>query len=211
MKYGAVCSPGTAANPSNYYVQADLLYRMRATTARVSMFFESPESRRYDNQGLDTLRGAGLTEMIIQSSETADAGPADRELSLCQGYIDAHPETLFVFELGNEPNQTGEDAATARSRRLTTIRDVKPKYAVRDDGSPGATCCGPSTCPARTTTGRTIHPTLAQVPDLLEERSVPLLGTAATLSVGGPHPVGHSRFDGARVLPHVPMSRLRWA
>jgi hypothetical protein len=136
MKYGAVCSPGTATNPSNYYVQADLLYRMHATTARVSMFFESPESRRYDNQGLDTLRGAGLTEMIIQSSETADAGLADRELSLCQDYIDAHPETLFVFELGNEPNQTTDDAATARSKRLTTIRDVKPKYAVRPDGSP---------------------------------------------------------------------------
>jgi len=56
-----------------------------------------------------------------------------------------------------------------------------------------------------------IHPTLAQVPDPLEERPVPLLGTTATLSVGGPHPAGHIRFDGDRVLPHVPMSRLLWA
>lgn len=56
-----------------------------------------------------------------------------------------------------------------------------------------------------------IHHTLAQVPDVLEERSVPLLGTTATLSVGGPHPAGHRRFDGDRVLPHVPMSRLLWA
>lgn len=65
MKYGAVCSPGTSANPSNYDVQADLLYWIGATTARVSMFFQTPESRRYDNQGLDALWGAGLIEMII--------------------------------------------------------------------------------------------------------------------------------------------------
>jgi hypothetical protein len=56
-----------------------------------------------------------------------------------------------------------------------------------------------------------IRPTLAQVPDLLEERAVPLLGTTATLRVGGAHPVGRIRFDGDRVLPHVPMSRLLWA
>jgi len=56
-----------------------------------------------------------------------------------------------------------------------------------------------------------IRPTLAQVPDLLEERAVPLLGTTATLSVGGAHPAGRIRFDRDRILPHVPMSRLLWA
>lgn len=139
MKYGAVCSPGSLTNPSlrsNFYVQADLLYRMRATTARISMFHETPGSRRYTDEGLNTLLGAGLTEMIINSSPTADEDLASLELQLCVNYIDAHPNTLFVFELGNEPDISGESAFTARYHRLTTIKNVKPTYAFRNDGTP---------------------------------------------------------------------------
>lgn len=52
---------------------------------------------------------------------------------------------------------------------------------------------------------------LAQVPDLREERDVPLHGVTARLSVGGADPpAGYRRFHGDRTLPHVPLSRLRW-
>ena len=55
-----------------------------------------------------------------------------------------------------------------------------------------------------------IHSILAQVPDLLEERIVPLHDTIARLFIGGPHPREHMIFHGDRILPHVPMSRVHW-
>ena len=55
-----------------------------------------------------------------------------------------------------------------------------------------------------------IHNILAQVPDLLEERIIPLHGTTARLFIGGPNPRGRIIFHGDRILPHVPMSRVLW-
>jgi hypothetical protein len=129
MKYGAVCSPGFTTNPSNVYVQADLLYRMRATTARISMYFDSPYTRRYSDQDLDILRGAGLTEMIIQSSETPDPDLAYNQLEWVRPYIQLHREILFIFELGNEPDVNGDEAGNpglAHWRRLTYLKDKRP-------------------------------------------------------------------------------------
>lgn len=52
---------------------------------------------------------------------------------------------------------------------------------------------------------------LAQVPDLREERDIPLHGVTARLGVGGADsPAGSRRFHGDRTLSYVPLSRLRW-
>lgn len=103
---------------------------------------------------------------------------------------------LVFAGVTHEPPGTKPPAGTG----LTLVLRVMPvdwerqeRLIVRQERAPG------------------IRPTLAQVPDLLEERAVPLLGTTATLRVGGAHPVGRIRFDGDRVLPHVPMSQLLWA
>lgn len=129
MKYGAVCSPGDISNPSNVGVQADLLYRMKATTARISMYFQSPNARRYSDSDLETLRGAGLTEMIIQSSETPTPDMAYNQLEWVRPYIQAHRDILFIFELGNEPDVSGDEQGNpglAHWRRLTYLRDKRP-------------------------------------------------------------------------------------
>src|SRR5919199_5945687 len=127
MKYGAVCTPGLRADPSDVGRQADLLRRLKATTARISMYFDSPGfARRYTDGDLDRLRAAGLSEMIIQSSENPTPDQAFDQLEAVRGYIRQHPDILFVFELGNEPDIFGDEVgqpALARARRLTYLRD----------------------------------------------------------------------------------------
>jgi len=122
MKWGAVCSPA-----GDFNRKVDILRRMRPATVRVSMFWNSPNARQFSNGQLDQLLSTGLTEMIIQSSEYADANLAYNQLNMLLPYIDAHPNILFVWELGNEPDYY--DAPTnpgfARYKRLTTIRDNK--------------------------------------------------------------------------------------
>ncbi len=51
---------------------------------------------------------------------------------------------------------------------------------------------------------------LAQVPDLREERDLPLHGVTARLSVGGPHWESVRIVRGERIARHAPLSRLRW-
>lgn len=93
------------------------------------MFYANASTRQFQDWQLDQLLGTGLAEMIIQSGEAADAPTADAQLQQVIGYIRAHPSTLFVFELGNEPDLYDQPIAQARVKRLTTIRDIKPKYA----------------------------------------------------------------------------------
>ena len=119
MKWGAVCSP-----PGDFNRKVNILRRMRPQTVRVSMFWGSPGTRRFSNTQLDQLRGTGLNEMIIQSSEDPDPNLAYNELQTLLPYIDAHPNTLFVFKLGNEPDWH-TDPWLARWKRLATIRDNK--------------------------------------------------------------------------------------
>jgi hypothetical protein len=60
--------------------------------------------------------------MIIQSAEDPDSPQVSRELDMVLPYIDAHPGTLFIFEIGNEPDWH-TDPWTARWKRLTALRD----------------------------------------------------------------------------------------
>ncbi len=141
MKYG-----GVASQPSYLSNNVDLLRRMHAQTVRVSMFLNNAETKRYDFTALDQLRDVGLTEMIIQSAETADAAKVGREIPQFIGYVDANPNLLFIYELGNEPDFYGEDPLVARSKRLTALRDVRPNYRrpnllwavneIKSDGDP---------------------------------------------------------------------------
>ncbi|MFC5942084.1 hypothetical protein [Micromonospora harpali] len=127
MKWGAVVSPGDASNNIDFSRKVDILRRMRPQTARISMFWGDPYNRRFSDAQLDSLRGTGLTEMIIQSSEDPDPNLARHQLSLMLPYIDAHPNTLFVWELGNEPDwHQPTNPWLARWNRLATIRDNKP-------------------------------------------------------------------------------------
>jgi hypothetical protein len=122
MKWGAVCSPS-----GDFNRKVDILRRMRPATVRVSMFWNSPNARRFSNAQLDQLLGTGLTEMIIQSSEYADANLAYNQLNTLLPYIDAHPNILFIWELGNEPDyyDSSTNPGLCRYKRLTTIRDNK--------------------------------------------------------------------------------------
>ncbi|MEV4490273.1 twin-arginine translocation signal domain-containing protein [Micromonospora coxensis] len=127
MKWGAVVSPGDATNNIDFNRKVDILRRMRPQTARISMFWGDPWNRRFSDAQLEALRGTGLTEMIIQSSEDPDPNLARHQLNLMLPYIDAHPNTLFVWELGNEPDwHLPNDPWLARWKRLATIRDNKP-------------------------------------------------------------------------------------
>ncbi|MBO4204896.1 hypothetical protein [Micromonospora echinofusca] len=117
MKWGAVCSP-----PGDWATKVDRLRRMRPQTVRVSMFWGDPYNRRFADWQLDQLLGTGLNEMIIQSSEDPDSGLVSRQLDQVLPYIDAHPNILFVFEIGNEPDYH-TDPYTARWKRLTALRD----------------------------------------------------------------------------------------
>jgi hypothetical protein len=117
MKWGAVCSP-----PGDFNRKVDVLRRMRPQTVRVSMFWGDPYNRQFSNAQLDALLGTGLNEMIIQSSEDPDSGLVSRQLDQVLPYVDAHPNTLFVFEIGNEPDYH-TDPYTARWKRLTALRD----------------------------------------------------------------------------------------
>lgn len=119
LKWGAVCSP-----PGDFNRKVNLLRRMRPQTVRVSMYWGDPNNRRFSDWHLDQLLGTGLNEMIIQSSENPDPGLAYRQLQAVLPYIDRHPNILFVFELGNEPDWH-TDPWTARWLRLATIRDNK--------------------------------------------------------------------------------------
>ncbi|HEY0640230.1 MAG TPA: hypothetical protein VGD67_21585, partial [Pseudonocardiaceae bacterium] len=124
MKWGAVCSP-----PGDFNRKVDILRRMRPATVRVSMFWNSPNARQFSNAQLDALLSTGLTEMIFQSSEYADANLAYNQLNMLLPYIDAHPNILFIWELGNEPDyyDSPTNPAWCRYKRLTTIRDNKPR------------------------------------------------------------------------------------
>ena len=126
---GAVKYGGVASQPADLDENVDLLRRMGATTARVSLFWGNAQTRRYDDAQLDRLLGAGLTELILQSGETADAAQAAHQLGQLIGYIDAHPRTQFVFELGNEPDLAEGDLHAARVKRLTTLREVRPRFS----------------------------------------------------------------------------------
>lgn len=137
MKIGAVCSPGLRSNPSNVARQVNLLDRMRARTARISMYFDptydanGQANRRYGDYELDlilnVLRTHGPPEMIFQTTEMADAVQAWYQLEKLLPYIDGRPDVLFVFELGNEPDIHGETPSDARYRRLSTIKHNKPR------------------------------------------------------------------------------------
>ena len=127
MKYGAVCSPPLPAGWT-FSDKVNILQRIVPQTVRVAMFYGNASTRQFSDSQLDLLLVTGLTEMIIQSSETADETAAQSELNQFIGYVGAHPSTLFGYELGNEPDQH-ESATTARYERLTTIRDIKPQYA----------------------------------------------------------------------------------
>ncbi|GHJ13052.1 MULTISPECIES: twin-arginine translocation signal domain-containing protein [unclassified Micromonospora] len=127
MKWGAVVSPGSATNNIDFARKVDLLRRMRPQTARISMFWGDPNRRQFSDGQLDELRGTGLTEMIIQSSEDPDPALARRQLDQLLPYVDAHPNTLFVWEIGNEPDwHQPNNPWLARWNRLATIRDNKP-------------------------------------------------------------------------------------
>jgi hypothetical protein len=117
MKWGAVVSP-----PGDWNRKVDILRRMRPQTVRVSMFWGDPYNRRFADWQLDQLLGTGITEMIIQSSEDPDSGLVSRQLDQVLPYITAHPNILFVFEIGNEPDWH-TDPYTARWKRLTAMRD----------------------------------------------------------------------------------------
>jgi hypothetical protein len=124
MKWGAVISP---ANDIPFSRKVDILRRIRPQTARVSMFWGDPDNRQFTDDQLDQLLGTGLTEVIIQSSEDPDPSLAARQLNQLLPYIDAHPGTLFVWELGNEPDWHQPDNPwLARWNRLAAIRDNKP-------------------------------------------------------------------------------------
>lgn len=125
MKYGAVCSP-----VGDWGTKVNILGLMGPQTVRVSMFYANASTRQFADWQLDQLLNTGLSELIIQSGETADAATAQAQLNQFIGYVDTHPNTLFVYELGNEPDQN-DSATSARYKRLTTIRDVKPQYATR--------------------------------------------------------------------------------
>lgn len=119
LKWGAVCSP-----PGDFNAKVALLRRMRPQTVRVSTFWGTPGARRFSDWHLDQLLGTGLNEMILQSSEDPDAGLAAAELDSLLGYVDAHPSTFFVFELGNEPDHH-TDAGSARARRLDAVGHLR--------------------------------------------------------------------------------------
>lgn len=128
MKYG-----GVASEPAQMDRYVELLGAMGASTVRVSMFLGRAFNRRFDNAALDRLLDTGLTEMIIQSSEAPDVARSEHELAetgLIQ-YVGDHPHTLFIYELGNEPDKQPEymsDPQTARTRILTILRDVRPHF-----------------------------------------------------------------------------------
>ena len=90
---GAVRYGGVASQPADLDENVELLRRMGATTARVSLFWGNAQTRRYDDAQLDRLLGAGLRELILQSGETADAAQAAHQLGQLLGYLDAHPRT----------------------------------------------------------------------------------------------------------------------
>lgn len=76
----------------------------------------------------DQLIATGLTEVILQSSEGADAETARTQLQQLFPVIDAHPDVLFVWELGNEPDyfDSSTDPGWCRYKRLSAIRDNRP-------------------------------------------------------------------------------------
>ncbi len=117
IKYGAVCSPF-----GDFNRKIDILRRIRPQTVRVSMYHGGAVDPKFSFGDLDRLLSTGVTEMIIQSSEDPDSGKATDELNKVMPYIQSHPGTLFVFELGNEPDWH-TDPGTARYKRLTAMRD----------------------------------------------------------------------------------------
>lgn len=124
MKWGAVVSP---AETIPFDRKVNILRAMRPQTARISMFWGDPNNRQFSNAQLDQLLGTGLTEMIIQSSEDPDPALAAQQLNQMLPYIDAHPNILFVFELGNEPDwHQPNNPGLARWNRLATIQRNKP-------------------------------------------------------------------------------------
>lgn len=126
MKWGAVLSPADVAGV-DFARKIAILNRIRPQTVRVSMFWGDPNNRRFTDGQLDAVLGTGVTEVILQSSEDPDAGLAAQQLDSLLPYVDAHPGTLFVWELGNEPDWHQPDNPwLARWKRLTTIRDNKP-------------------------------------------------------------------------------------
>ncbi len=123
MKWGAVVSPSADVPFSQ---KVDILRRIRPQTARLSMFWGNPNARQFDDGQLDQILGTGVSELIIQSSEDPDSGLARQQLDMLLPYISAHPDILFVWELGNEPDwHQPDNPGLARAHRLSAIRDNK--------------------------------------------------------------------------------------
>ncbi len=140
MKYGAVCSPELSTpdgfpTPEGFDLKLDIFHCLRPQTVRVSMFLGNHTTRRFTDQHLDRLLGIllrdGPAEMIIQSGEAADAQTAVNQLGQVIGYIDSHRDTLFAYELGNEPDVTDPtklDPREARRRRLTAVQQIRLQF-----------------------------------------------------------------------------------
>ncbi len=153
VKRGAVASPYPVnaqgiAIPYWVKVKARLLERMEATTVRVSLF-TGGVGPRFTTPQLDTLLTLGgrglnwgaapphLQEVLLSSREDPTPQTVEGELGSILPYI-AHVtgelgyrDILFVYELGNEPNNIKDEngqfrtPADARNRLLSCLKFLK--------------------------------------------------------------------------------------
>lgn len=121
----------------NFVVSGDMgtkLYQHGAcnpSTVRVQQFWNG-EGPRFLPPQLDEIRArghgarsGGLGEMIIQSSEYPDHNQAWDQYRSQVDYFRAHPETLFIFELGNEPDQHTTDGNAAARRLMDCVWKIR--------------------------------------------------------------------------------------
>lgn len=154
IKIGAVASPYPEQN-LDYWVRskAQFLQTMRATTVRVSLFtgdMGRGAAPRFTYPHLDMLlKGGGdtiqLSEMIINSREAPtinsdiSGNTVKSELEWILPYIahvsrDLNAQVLFVYEIGNEPNDhykgSAEQARNDTLDCLQYLRDLRRRGAL---------------------------------------------------------------------------------
>ncbi len=111
---------------------------MKPTLAKFNMFYDgSWTTPAFGSQHLDAAVNAGAKVVIFRTAETKiSPDEVDRQLntpipgwnkSLLE-YVKIHPTITFIVEVGNEPDQSGQQPPVHRWALINTARALIPKY-----------------------------------------------------------------------------------
>lgn len=128
----------------NFVVSGDWgtkLYQHRACqpdTVRIPMFWngQGPHFAPWQlDQIRDNGRGGTLREMIIQSSENSDENRVWWEYEQMLSYFRANPNLLFIFEIGNEPDQYPGDGGYHARRLMNCVWKIRDERGMGGAGN----------------------------------------------------------------------------